>query len=71
MRKTRVKTEQERKRNDTVEWTDSTLAASVGAIIGRVGTLVKPLAPSDEPMVHLLVVSDELQRKSKEDSSTG
>jgi hypothetical protein len=31
----------------------------------------KEKTPSDEPTVHLLVASDELQRKSKEDSSTG
>jgi hypothetical protein len=29
------------------------------------------LAPSDEPTVHFLVASDDLQRKSSEDSSTG
>jgi hypothetical protein len=38
MRKTKVKTEQERKRKDTVGWTDGTLAASVGATVERVGT---------------------------------
>jgi hypothetical protein len=27
--------------------------------------------PSDEPTVHYLAASDEVQRKSKEDSSTG
>jgi hypothetical protein len=43
MRESRVKTEQERKRKDTVEWTDGTLIASVGAIVGRVGTLVETL----------------------------
>jgi hypothetical protein len=32
---------------------------------------VKTRAPSDEPTVHFLVASDELQRKSSEDSSTG
>jgi hypothetical protein len=32
-----VKTEQERKRKDIVGWTDGTLTASVGAIVGRVG----------------------------------
>jgi hypothetical protein len=32
---------------------------------------VKTRAPSDEPTVHFLVASDELQRKSNEDSSTG
>jgi hypothetical protein len=42
MRKTRVKTEEEKKRKDTVGWTDDTQIASVGAIVGRVGTLVKP-----------------------------
>jgi hypothetical protein len=31
---------------------------------------VKPYVPSDEPTVYYLVASDELQRKSKEDSST-
>jgi hypothetical protein len=31
----------------------------------------KSRAPSDEPTVHFLVASDELQRKSSEDSSTG
>jgi hypothetical protein len=29
------------------------------------------LAPSDEPMVHFVDASDELRRKSSEDSSTG
>jgi hypothetical protein len=43
MRKSRVKTEQERKRKDTVGWTDGTLIASVAAIVGRVGTLVETL----------------------------
>jgi hypothetical protein len=38
MRKSRVKTEQERKRKDTVGWTDSINIASVGASVGRVGT---------------------------------
>jgi hypothetical protein len=38
MRKTRVKTDLERKRKDTVVGTDGTLAASVGAIVGRVVT---------------------------------
>jgi hypothetical protein len=38
MRKSRVKTKQERKRKDTVGWTDSINIASVGAIFGRVGT---------------------------------
>jgi hypothetical protein len=33
--------------------------------------MVKPQVPLDEPTVHFLVASDELQRKSKEDSSTG
>jgi hypothetical protein len=42
MRKTRVKTELEKKRKGTVGRTDGTLVASVGAIVGRVGTLVKP-----------------------------
>jgi hypothetical protein len=32
---------------------------------------VKPYVPSDEPTVSYLVASDELQKKSKEDSSTG
>jgi hypothetical protein len=32
---------------------------------------VKPYVPSDEPTVHYLVASHELQRKNKEDSSTG
>jgi hypothetical protein len=32
---------------------------------------VKPYAPSDEPTVHFLVSSDELQMKSSEDSSMG
>jgi hypothetical protein len=32
---------------------------------------VKPYVPSDEPMVQFLDASDELQRKSSEDSSTG
>jgi hypothetical protein len=41
MRKTWFKTEQERKRKDTIGRTDGTLAASGGAIVGRVGTLVK------------------------------
>jgi hypothetical protein len=38
MRKSRVKTEQERKRKDTVGWTDGINIASVSAIVGRVGT---------------------------------
>jgi hypothetical protein len=38
MRESRVKTEQERKRKDTVGWTDNINIASVGAIVGRVGT---------------------------------
>jgi hypothetical protein len=38
MRKERVKTEQERKRKDTVGWTDGIILASVGAIVGQVGT---------------------------------
>jgi hypothetical protein len=33
--------------------------------------LQKTREPSDEPTVHFLVASDELQRKSREDSSTG
>jgi hypothetical protein len=32
---------------------------------------LKPEASLDEPTVHFLVASDELQRKSSEDSSTG
>jgi hypothetical protein len=32
---------------------------------------VKTKAPSDEPTVHFLVASDELQRRRSEDSSTG
>jgi hypothetical protein len=32
---------------------------------------VKPLVPSDEPTVHYLVASDELQRKSNRDSDVG
>jgi hypothetical protein len=44
MRKQRVKTEQEKekKRKDIVGWTNGTYLASIGAIVGRVGTLVKP-----------------------------
>jgi hypothetical protein len=39
MRKTRVKTEQEKeKKKDTVGWTDGINLTSVGAIVGRVGT---------------------------------
>jgi hypothetical protein len=38
MRKSRVKTEQEKKRKDTIGWTDGTQLASIGAIVGRVGT---------------------------------
>jgi hypothetical protein len=38
MRKSRVKTEQERKRKDTVGWTDGINLVSVGAIVGQVGT---------------------------------
>jgi hypothetical protein len=65
------KPSEKRKRKDTVEWTDIPSITSVGAIVGRVGTRVKPYVPSDEPTVHCLVASDELQRKSSEDSSTG
>jgi hypothetical protein len=43
MRKSRVKTKQERKRKDTVGSSDGTIIASVGAIVGRVGTLVETL----------------------------
>jgi hypothetical protein len=43
MRKTRIKTEQERKRKDTIGWTDSINIASVGAIVERVGTLGETL----------------------------
>jgi hypothetical protein len=32
-----------KKKKDTVGWTDSTKIASVGAIVGRVGTLVETL----------------------------
>jgi hypothetical protein len=32
---------------------------------------VKTKAPSDEPMIHFLVASDELQRRRSEVSSTG
>jgi hypothetical protein len=71
MRRSRVKTEQESKRKYTVEWTYVTQIASIGAIVGRVGSLGKTLGPSDEPTVPFLVASDELQRKSSEDSSTG
>jgi hypothetical protein len=37
MRKTRVKTEQEKEKEDIVGWTDGPSNTSVGAIVGRVG----------------------------------
>jgi hypothetical protein len=40
--KTQVEDTKKRKEKDTVRWTDSINIASVGAIVGRVGTLVKP-----------------------------
>jgi hypothetical protein len=65
------KPSQKRKRKDTVGRTDGTSITSVGAIIGQVGIRAKHWVPSDEPTVHYLAASDEVQRKSKEDSSTG
>jgi hypothetical protein len=65
------KPSEKRKRKDTVGWTDGINFTSVGAIVGRVGTKGETLGTADEPTVHYLVASDELQRKSKEDSSTG
>jgi hypothetical protein len=64
------KPSKKRKRKDIVGWTDGIILASVGAIVGRVGTQGETLGTvgwTDDPS---LVESDELQRKRSEDSST-
>jgi hypothetical protein len=47
------------------------LIASVGAIVGRVGSKGETLGTIGWTTIHFLVASDELQRRSSEDSSTG
>jgi hypothetical protein len=68
MRRSRVKTEQEWKRKDTVGWTDGTKIASVGAIVGRVGSLGKTLGTvgwTDGPISRCVGrVAEEEQRRS-------
>jgi hypothetical protein len=62
---------EEEEGKDTVGWIDNTNIASVGAIVGRVGTLVETLGTVGWTDGPFLVALDELQRKSSKDSSTG
>jgi hypothetical protein len=54
----------------TVGWTDSTIGASI-SVVGTLREASSQQAPSDDPTVHIIDASDELQRRSSEDSSTG
>jgi hypothetical protein len=58
------------KEKDTVGWIDGTLEASVG-VSGTMRRGWNQLAPLDEPTVHFIVASDELQRRSSEVNSVG
>jgi hypothetical protein len=53
-----------------VGWTDGTIGVSVG-VVGTLREASSQQALSDDSMVLILVVSDELQRWSREDSSVG
>jgi hypothetical protein len=69
MRRSKVKTELERKRKVTVGWTDDTQIASVGAIVERVGSLGKILGTigwTDGPISRCVgrVAEEEQQRSS-------
>jgi hypothetical protein len=72
MSKTRVKTEQQKEKEKTPS--DEPTVPQIQASVQSSDELVhraKPEVLPDEPTVHFLVASDELQRKSSEDSSTG
>jgi hypothetical protein len=67
MRRSRVKTEQESKRKYTVGWTDGSQIASVGAIVGRVGSKGETLGTvgwTDDPLFSSIgQVAEEEQRR--------